>query len=151
MGGPPRPIGYWLRRADQLLTARIDQAQRATGLTRLEWQLLNVVRKAGPGTLESAAGALKPFADADTVETAVASLEARGLLRRETAGLALTREGEDLFAKALAVQTSVRSEAMQGISEADYESTMRVLQRLVANLERLVDTQSESASERSDA
>ncbi len=131
----PRPIGYWLRRADQLLTARIDDAQRATGITRLEWQLLNVVRKARSSAVDGAVAALAPFADAATVETAVASLEARGLIRRATGSLSLTPEGEDLFAAALAVQTAVRQQAMAGISEADYETAMRVLQQLVANLE----------------
>jgi DNA-binding MarR family transcriptional regulator len=135
MSGPSRPIGYWLKRADQLLTDRIDAAQRATGLTRLEWQLLNVIRKTTP-TVEKAAEALRPFADPTTADAAIASLEARRALRRTAAGVALTAEGDALFVKALAVQTSVRERAMAGIAGDEYETTMRVLQRLVENLER---------------
>jgi hypothetical protein len=41
------PIGYWLERADELLTARIDEAQRENGPTRLSWQVINVVHERG--------------------------------------------------------------------------------------------------------
>jgi hypothetical protein len=40
------PSGYWLKRADELLAVRIDKAQQANGLSRREWQILNVLWEA---------------------------------------------------------------------------------------------------------
>lgn len=45
-GGVNRPIGYWLRLVDSLLTERINTAQRRHSMTRVEWQILNVLREA---------------------------------------------------------------------------------------------------------
>ena len=37
------PIGYLLKKADKLLTQKIDQLQAKFGLTRLSWQVLNSI------------------------------------------------------------------------------------------------------------
>lgn len=130
------PIGYWLKRADELLGARIDAVQRANGLTRLDWQMLKVVRERGVAADADVARALQPFADAPTVDVALETLVARGLLRRRGAGLCeLTDEGGKLYERALASQKAFRSRAFAGVSEADYATTVSVLRRLVENLE----------------
>ncbi|MFD9620796.1 hypothetical protein ACFWB2_26370 [Streptomyces virginiae] len=38
------PIGFWLNRTDQALTASMDALLADFGLTRLDWQVLNVVK-----------------------------------------------------------------------------------------------------------
>ncbi|MFD0351427.1 hypothetical protein ACFQ0M_45985 [Kitasatospora aburaviensis] len=40
---PMKPIGYWLNRTDQALTATMNALLAEYGLTRLAWQVLNVV------------------------------------------------------------------------------------------------------------
>ncbi|MBE2187630.1 MAG: hypothetical protein IAE99_12740 [Rhodothermales bacterium] len=71
------PIGYWLKRADELLTARIDEAQRENGLTRLGWQALNVVRGADGAEAALVAETLAPFASATEVLGVVDALRER--------------------------------------------------------------------------
>ena len=39
---PQLPIGYWLKRVDALLTTAIDQAQAEHGVSRTQWQVLNI-------------------------------------------------------------------------------------------------------------
>ena len=131
------PIGYWLKRADELLTKRIDDAQRANGLTRLGWQLLNVVRDEHPARRDDLVNTLRPFADAAAVDAAVGELTARDLIAGSpSAGFALTSAGSELYEQALAAQILIRQQAVAGISDADYAATVGVLQRLVENLER---------------
>ena len=129
-----RPIGYWLKRADQLLTERIDEAQRANGLTRLEWQALNVIREGEVVSDDDLALTLQPFADASVIKEMLAGLEGRGVIGQSGEGYELTEEGRERYDRALVLQRTIRQQAFEGISEADYEATLRVLHRLVENL-----------------
>ena len=146
MGLPDRqrlPIGYWLKRADELLTARIDEAQRENGLTRLDWQALNVVRDAvaeADGDADGAepslvAEALAPFAPAATVTGALDSLRERGLVAEADGRVRLSASGAETYDRALTSQKAVREGAFAGIERGDYETTVAVLRRLVENLE----------------
>ena len=132
---PQQPIGYWLKKADTLLTARIDAVQQANGLTRLDWQMLNVIRDA-EATPAHLAATLKPFADAEQVAGRLTALAARGLVAAAGPGTyTLTDAGAALYHRALEAQQGVRKTAFAGLSEADYHATLHVLQTLVANLE----------------
>lgn len=133
---PHRPIGYWLKKVDGLLTARINEAQEANGLSRIEWQVLNVLHEAPDTSRTGIAQALEPFADGVALEPAVAGLLGRGLVEEEPGSgkLRLTGQGKALHAAALETQKKVRERAMRGIDEADYMATLRVLQRMASNL-----------------
>lgn len=131
------PIGYWLKKVDELLTARINEAQEANGLLRTEWQILNFLFENSAATNTQITGILQPFADADTVQAAVDRLIQRGLIVAKgegTSELALTEQGLKVHARALQTQKQVRQQAMQGISDEEYATTVRVLQQMVANL-----------------
>jgi DNA-binding MarR family transcriptional regulator len=131
------PIGYWLKRADELLTKRIDEAQRSNGLTRLAWQALNVIRDKATAGRDDLVDALRSFADPTTVDSVVLELVSRDLVAgSESAVFSLTPAGTGLYEKALAAQLAIRQQAVAGITEAEYASAVDVLERLVANLER---------------
>jgi hypothetical protein len=130
------PIGYWLERADELLTARIDEAQRENGPTRLSWQVINVVHERGMVTGGEVAVILRPFAEGAAVNEVLADLAEGGVLDRTAGGgFDVTPAGTELYTRALAAQLEVRQRAVAGIGEAAFETTVRVVQRLVANLE----------------
>ena len=134
---PHLPIGYWLKQADELLTRRINEAQRANGLNRTDWQILNVLQEAGSATDEQLATSLQPFASAAALREAVAALSQRGLVAGHGSaddGYTLTMQGERIYETALASQKEVRQRSMKGISEVDYATTVRVLQLIVENL-----------------
>jgi|SRR5262245_5372374 len=131
------PIGYWLKRADEVLTARIDEAQRANGLTRLEWQALNVIRGRSRAMTDDIVSALQLFADAGTVGDVLRTMALRDYITGSLeTGFELGPSGEELYEVALSTQAAVRQRAMDGISEAEYAGTVNVLRRLVENLER---------------
>ena len=74
--------------------------------------------------------------DAATVDETLNGLVDQGLVRRLSAGLLeLTADGAKLHRQALESQKTVRHRAVEGIDGADYATTVRVLQRLVRNLE----------------
>ena len=135
--GQQLPIGYWLKRADEVLTACIDEAQRANGLTRLEWQAVSVIRARPRVRGVEVVSTLEPFADAGTVGEVLRTMELRGFIVGSfEGGFELQPDGAELYERALSTQVAVRQRAMRGISESEYASTVTVLRRLVENLER---------------
>ena len=134
---PHLPIGYWLKKADELLTARINEAQRANGLSRTEWQILNVLHETPAASRGEIIEVLHPFGEPEKLGSIIDGLVGRGLVEAEGAGaeaLRLTEAGRALHRTALEVQQKVRERAVRGISEADYVTTVRVLQQMVKNL-----------------
>lgn len=131
------PIGYWLKKVDELLTARINEAQEANGLSRTEWQILNFLFENSVATNTQITAILHPFADADAVQAAVDRLIQRGLIVAKgdhSFELELTEQGRQVHGSALETQKQVRQQAMKGISNEEYATTIRVLQQMVANL-----------------
>jgi DNA-binding MarR family transcriptional regulator len=131
------PIGHWLKQADQALTTRINAVQEANGISRTEWQVLNVLHEVVTATREQIADPLRHFDVEGSLGEAIDGLVTRGLLERDstgTSGWRLTTEGRRVHGDALLLQKRVRQQAVQGISEADYATTVQVLERLVENL-----------------
>lgn len=135
---PHVPIGYWIKKADELLTLRINEAQQENGLSRLEWLVLNVVHERGSASFQSIADALSPFSDSAALVEAIERFVQREVFESEGAGSTayrLTSAGRRLHAAALRSQERLRTRAFDGISEDEYTATIRVLQRVVKNLE----------------
>ena len=131
------PIGYWLKKADQLLTQCIDDAQHTNHLARTEWQVLNALYDAGTSTESDIAQVMQPFIDIDGLRHILHDLADRNLVETispDGPKLRLTEHGTSLHAKAMSMQKSIREKAMDGISQDDYTTTVRVLQRIAANL-----------------
>lgn len=130
------PIGYWLKRADELLTSRIDEAQLSNNIARLDWQALNIIREKVTPDRQEVVAVLSPFADAESVGEVLSKLADKGFIRSsEGQRYSLTSAGADLFERALLTQREIRQRASSGISEADYSTAVKVLKRLVENLE----------------
>jgi MarR family transcriptional regulator, organic hydroperoxide resistance regulator len=134
---PHVPIGYWLKATDELLTEGINRAQAAGNLTRTEWQVLNLLHEVGQASRGRLAEVLTPFTTTEALSDTIDHLTQRGLVDTASAGaaeLSLTEPGRGAHAEALQRQKAVRQQAMQGITEADYLTTVRVLQQIVENL-----------------
>jgi hypothetical protein len=85
---------------------------------------------------EQIAELLRPFASTESLAEQIAHLAGRGLIEseRDTTAYRLTDRGRQVHADALATQREIRWRAVQGVSEADYLTAIRVLQRIVKNL-----------------
>jgi DNA-binding MarR family transcriptional regulator len=135
-----RPLGYWLKRVDELITSRANEALGGLGLTRLHWQTLNILREAGRTTLTLAHRSLQDFGSLADLDRVLGSLEARGWVTRISDGASapafeLTDEGQKGHANALQLQSQVRQRTMRGVSQDEYRTVIRVLETIAFNLE----------------
>ena len=136
---PRLPIGYWLKRADQLITERIDEVQRVNGLNRSEWQILHTLEESSSASTQQLIELLQPFRTQEEVVSILQQLNERGLIQFEdsdgTRQCRLTSQGKSLHETAFSQQQKIRRQAVAGIRPEDYETTIRVLQQIVGNLE----------------
>ncbi len=136
----PLPIGYWLKHADEVITAHVNQALSDNGLTRFHWQVLNTVHDAGTMTTAQVFDPLQTFVDATGLDAIIADFVGRGWMITQdqadgTTTLSLTPDGEAGFETIFNIQRGVRQRSMQSITPEDYQTVIRVLQRIVSNLE----------------
>ncbi|NUW42169.1 MarR family transcriptional regulator [Nonomuraea rhodomycinica] len=151
-----KPIGYWLNRADQALTRHMNGMLAEFGLTRLAWQVLNVVhdgsRATGvvgngspaagdvhdaPGvTDDEVLSVLAANGDAPALAAAIDAVLAGGWAARPAPGrLALTPDGAARLARVAERVGAFRELSMTGISPGEYRTAVSVLERMTANLE----------------
>ncbi|MCG3158980.1 MAG: hypothetical protein DKINENOH_05628 [bacterium] len=134
------PIGYWLKQADNLLTEQINKAHATHGVSRFDWQVLNTLKDVGSASRERMFETLQTFVDRSHFNGILTSLVERGWIeprKGPQSGVEefqLTEQGERQHEVLFATQKEVRQRAMQGISEAEYATVIRVLQQIVNNL-----------------
>ncbi|SDC97020.1 hypothetical protein SAMN05660690_3145 [Geodermatophilus telluris] len=130
-----RPVGWWVKRLDELLEEGLDAVVGAEGLTRRHWQVLQSVVD-GPVERAGLRAALAPFAGPAEVDGAVADLTGRGWLRDDAGRPAVTDDGRAAHARLAAAVGAFRRSVAEGLSEEEYARTVAGLARMVANLER---------------
>jgi hypothetical protein len=136
MAEQPRPIGYWLRLVDRLLDERFAEVLEEHGVTRRQWQLLNVL-SGGEATVEQLDAAVAPFraeGEQDSSVEHLTELIESGWVAATTAGYELTPRGLLAFEKLSEVVSELRGSAGAGISGDEYSQTLEILERMARNL-----------------
>jgi DNA-binding MarR family transcriptional regulator len=134
--GSERPIGYWLKKLDSLIDGQFQRQLSETGLSRRQWQLLNLLED-GPRSVPDLQVELEPFlrGDADDLDDALAGLVTRGWAESTDNIVNLTRTGQAQFGVVKAKVAELRQDLTAGLSPEEYEATINVLARMAANLE----------------
>ncbi|MFJ3879200.1 MarR family winged helix-turn-helix transcriptional regulator [Streptomyces sp. NPDC090077] len=130
-----KPIGYWLNRTDRALTTAMDALLAESGLTRLGWQVLNVLRDdpaAGDAAVRTALAANAPPAALDSAIAAV--LDGGWAARPEPDRLVLTAGGRARLERVAQRVDAFRERAAAGISPEEYRTAVGVLERMTRNL-----------------
>jgi DNA-binding MarR family transcriptional regulator len=129
-----RPIGWWVKRLDALLEEVVDAVVAGEGLTRRHWQVLHSL---ATGT-EREADVRTALADfPGDIDSVVSDLVARGWVVRLGADrVGLTADGAAAHDRVSRAVGRVRRHAADGLSRNEYERTILVLSRMVANVER---------------
>ncbi|KQV15374.1 MULTISPECIES: MarR family winged helix-turn-helix transcriptional regulator [unclassified Kitasatospora] len=128
-------IGYWLNRTDQALTRRMDTMLAEYGITRIGWQVLNVVADGPLVTDPEVLALLAANADTPTLTDAVRTALADGWLTRPAPDhLALTTGGRARLATVAERVAAFRELSMTGISPEEYRTAVSVLERMTGNL-----------------
>jgi DNA-binding MarR family transcriptional regulator len=128
--------GYQVRRLHQIAVATFLQETAPTGLTPVQYAVLQCVANT-PG-LDQRRLAAAIGQDTSTLGGVLDRLEARGLLKRQAAiedrrvrRLALTGAGEALLARALPGMLRAQSRMLQPLPAPERAEFMRLLQTLV--------------------
>jgi len=135
-----RPIGFWLKLVDRLIDEQFASTLDEHGVTRRQWQLLNVL-SLGPASIEELDAAVAPFLAPATDESEAESsaehltelIESAWVDATPTA-YELTERGETAFRKLADVVAENRAVVGRGITDAEYVATVDVLRRVATNL-----------------
>ncbi|MCO1338590.1 transcriptional regulator [Kocuria polaris] len=134
-----RPLGFWLKLVDSLIAKQFAFALEEHGVTRLQWQLLNTLAKK-PATHNELTHTLGPFLtptppdEPDTLDEHLAELIESGWIVSDGSVLSLTEQGSTGWEKLNEVVTNMREASSSGITEEQYTTTVRSLQRMAENL-----------------
>lgn len=133
-----RPIGFWLKLVDQLITEQFDASMEEHGVTRRQWQLMNLLAET-PSTAVGLAEALAPSfgeASVDVTLEHLGELAESGWVEAEGEGeaYALTDKGRTSLATLTEIVERNRETITADIPVQEYEATLDVLQRMAGNL-----------------
>jgi hypothetical protein len=131
-----RPIGFWLKLVDRLIDERFAAIIEEHGVTRRQWQLLNVIENSS-ATVEQLDEAIAPVVEAGSEETAVehlAELVDSDWVVVEGSVYALTERGRAAFGRLQHVVDSLRDQTSEGLTQEQYETTLAALERMAVNL-----------------
>ena len=131
-----RPIGYWLKKLDGLIDGHFERQLGDAGLTRRQWQVLNLL-KDGPRSMPELQAELEPFLrdSPGELSDAVSGLVSRGWADSRDNVISLTEAGQAQFGLVKAKVAELRQALALGISPEEYQATIDVLARMAANLE----------------
>jgi DNA-binding MarR family transcriptional regulator len=129
-----RPIGYWVKTVDRLIDDQFAAVAGEAGLTRRQWQILNVLAEQPGATREQVARALAPFlAATESVDEHLAGIPDLVTVRPE--GLALTPAGQTRLDEVRTKSVArLRERVAAGMTREEYDTTLRTLERIARNL-----------------
>jgi DNA-binding MarR family transcriptional regulator len=127
------PLGFWLRRVDQLFESSMDSVLADENVTRRQWQTLNTVSRHQPATARQVADALTLFVADPSTE--LDELTARSWIGPGPDGYRLAPTGQAALAALEQKVAAHRTTMFAGVSDEDYRVTVHTLARIVANLD----------------
>ena len=133
-----QPIGYWTGEAYRRIAGAIRKSLAAEGLTQPQWWTLNHVAN-GEWTRGSLVEKLAPFSANEQgleVDEELDGLLERGWVTHDasTEKLSLTTTGEEHRQRAWERNRATHRAMLDGVSDAEYDDCISVLQRVVGNL-----------------
>lgn len=128
------PIGYYLKKADNLLTEGINNFHRELDITRIDWQILNSINENSEIDRQKISELLSEFSTGETINETVTILLHKQLIREEKY-FSLTEKGAKLYQTCFQKQNAFRQKAMKNVTQQQYLQTIETLEKIIANLE----------------
>jgi DNA-binding MarR family transcriptional regulator len=121
---------------DRAIDGALDATLAAEDLTRRHWQTMNFLHEE-PSDAPALAEALRPFwgQGAITLDEVLNDLERRALIANYGGRYALTAAGSATRAKLAEQVDATRRRLVDGVTREEYRATVKLLQRMTANLE----------------
>lgn len=132
-----RPLGFWLKLVDSLIDEHFAATLEEHGVTRRQWQLLNLLEQR-PAAEKELIEALAPFfVSADeppSVKEHVAELAESGWITFDGEMYSITERGHTSFTKLSELVESIRNRCSEGLSAEQYTTTLASLEQMAKNL-----------------
>ncbi|MBC2879478.1 MULTISPECIES: MarR family winged helix-turn-helix transcriptional regulator [Streptomyces] len=132
-----QPVGYWSWAAYKATVGRTRAALAGIGTTQPQcWILEQIARADTAPSREEVSRTLRDYLDtgAGTIAAEIDETAARGWVAEDAEGrLSLTAEGRAFREKTAALQHELWAERHRGISDEEYLTTLKVLQRFIRN------------------
>lgn len=140
-----QPISYWVKLVDRLIDGVFATTLEEHGITRRQWQLLNVLSKGAAGVerldieiapfLSPANAAIPPTQGSHTSSLeSLTELVESDWLTKDGALYALTERGSAVVERLTIVIADERKRATIGVSPEEYATTLSVLETMARNL-----------------
>ncbi|REG78413.1 MarR family winged helix-turn-helix transcriptional regulator [Algoriphagus antarcticus] len=127
------PIGYYLKKADNVLTEGINDIHKEFDINRTQWQILNSINESNNISRNHIISILIEFAEKEVIINTIGKM-INGELIKEDTELKLTEKGKDIFNKCFQKQKEFRHKSMKNISEQEYIQTITTLEKIIDNL-----------------
>ena len=131
-----KPIGYWLKLVDRLIDEQFAATLDEHGVTRRQWQLLNVLAN-GDATLSELDVAVAPFLNPDAQESSaehLAELVESSWVTLSASGYSITEQGSGALAGLSEVVTRNHETLAVGVEQVEFDAALVVLERMARNL-----------------
>ncbi|WKX70190.1 MarR family winged helix-turn-helix transcriptional regulator [Streptomyces sp. XD-27] len=131
-----QPIGYWSWAAHKAVVTRTRAALAELGTTQPQWWVLGQVALGEDGKARAeVTEILKGYLGVgEAIGPEIDATIARGWLTEDGEGrLRFTAEGKAFHAKGAALQRELWAERHAGVSDEEYLTTLKVLQRFIHN------------------
>ncbi|MFJ6012943.1 MarR family winged helix-turn-helix transcriptional regulator [Streptomyces sp. NPDC092952] len=132
-----QPIGYWSWAAYNAVVSRTRAALAEIGTNQPQWWVLaQVAQTEGGRERGEVSRLLRNYLDTgpEAMEAEIDRTISQGWITEDAEGLlVITAEGRALHEKAAALQAELWAERHAGISDEEYLTTLKVLQRFIHN------------------
>ena len=136
MATQERPIGFWLKLLDQLVDEQFGASFEEHGVTRRQWQMMNLLTN-GPASEKELSDQLKPFfpaVEAGTSGELIEELAESGWVAVSDGQYSLTDLGTRSLENLRGAVERIREQLTADVSEEEYTALVSVMQRMAANL-----------------
>jgi DNA-binding MarR family transcriptional regulator len=136
MATDERPIGFWLKLVDQLVDDQFGASFEEHGVTRRQWQMMNLLTD-GPASEKQLTDGLRPYFPAVESGTSVELIEElreSGWVALDEGQYQLTDLGRRSLENLRGAVERIREQLTENVSEDEYSALVAVLQRMATNL-----------------
>ncbi|MER8003138.1 MarR family winged helix-turn-helix transcriptional regulator [Streptomyces sp. NPDC095613] len=132
-----QPIGYWSWAAYKAVVTRTRAALAEIGTTQPQWWILaQVARADSVKTRAEVTRILRDYLDTgpEAMESEINRTIEQGRLTEDADGrLGITADGRAFYNRAAVLQDELWAERHAGVSDEEYLTTLKVLQRFIHN------------------
>lgn len=130
-----KPIGWYLKEADQQITTFMNDVFNDLSVTRFHWMVLRNIAERGNINTWQFYQEVKNFATVQEYGEIIQSMVDRGwLVITANDTCSFTTAGEEAFQQLAALQKERAAYMMRGISDDEYKLTLSVLNRIIENI-----------------